>query len=623
MEQSVSDRSSKFQLNEQRQYTLVTLPIELLVFIFSFVTSPRDKVKLRYISQRVRAAVETPSLWRIFTWPLFDFREVRSIQSVFELCGRHVKQLSFPDLVINGTVLLQHCSNVLRLSLPAVELTLRQLRTIIQTMKKLEYLDILWTSKKDIKCLLLMLTYPVYGVRIKELTVREQVKDSSFYEALSFLFNEWTALGLVPQTLNIVCDDYRDVFVKKWIHWNELISSFCSSRSRSQLANHIGHLNVYKCFNIVMGLFPIPPLFHVQIESLPSLNTSFVNAKTYGISGMDQDCLLLTNRTTGDGKVLHSAIIVAEGMHGIPMNIDKVEFVTRFSANCYDLFDSSRLEQLAFACPNLQQLNLRNNVNCLKSLQGLRAISTRCHKLEGLNIMGISVKEVESCGQLWKILVDLQLTYLAIDVCCLLFSKAESQNKQSIVSLHQKCAKMKSLEVCSSCDKCYETKQPLLLSNFPLLIHCITSGVDSVHISEKLKYWSCGNGSWSVGKCNLEQVCIIAPEVAFPNSFMNSLSAHGALVHVILILKFVTPTAIVALIENSPSLITLHVDIQTDVWWCISSDFMSKLKEKYSKRKLFLCGSFDVVNGRGKTSAEARALIVRYNMDFISLWACD
>jgi len=119
-----------------------------------------------------------------------------------------VKQLSFPDLVINGTVPLQHCSNALRLSLPAVELTLRQLRTIIQTMKKLEYLDILWTSKKDIKCLLLMLTYPVYGGRIKELTVREQVKDSSFYEALSFLFNEWTALGLVLQTINIVCDDY-------------------------------------------------------------------------------------------------------------------------------------------------------------------------------------------------------------------------------------------------------------------------------------------------------------------------------------------------------------------------------------------------------------------------------
>ena len=39
-------------------------------------------------------------------------------------------------------------------------------------------------------------------------------------------------------------------------------------------------------------------------------------------------------------------------------------------------FFCEHLEQLAIACPNLQQLNLKENVNCLKSLQGLRAIAT-------------------------------------------------------------------------------------------------------------------------------------------------------------------------------------------------------------------------------------------------------
>jgi len=65
-------------------------------------------------------------------------------------------------------------------------------------------------------------------------------------------------------------------------------------------------------------------------------------------------------------------------------------------------------------CPNLQQLNLEYNSNCLKSLQGLRVIAN-CNKLQGLNLLGISVKDVENRVQLWEILVDLKLLYLAVE----------------------------------------------------------------------------------------------------------------------------------------------------------------------------------------------------------------
>ena len=39
---------------------------------------------------------------------------------------------------------------------------------------------------------------------------------------------------------------------------------------------------------------------------------------------------------------------------------------------------SNHLEQLAVVCPNLQRLNLQGSVNCLKDLQGLRAIVNTC-----------------------------------------------------------------------------------------------------------------------------------------------------------------------------------------------------------------------------------------------------
>ena len=73
------------------------------------------------------AAVETVSLWEDFMWTNFDFCKRRSIQSVFESCGRHIKRLSFPgDSVYVRS--LPHCDNVIRLSLPSFRLNVNQLR---------------------------------------------------------------------------------------------------------------------------------------------------------------------------------------------------------------------------------------------------------------------------------------------------------------------------------------------------------------------------------------------------------------------------------------------------------------------------------------------------------------
>ena len=53
-----------------------------------------------------------------------------------------------------------------------------------------------------------------------------------------------------------------------------------------------------------------------------------------------------------------------------------VEFVTHFGASC-DILYSGHLEQLT-VCPNMQQLNLQNNLNCLKNLEGLCVLDTCC-----------------------------------------------------------------------------------------------------------------------------------------------------------------------------------------------------------------------------------------------------
>ena len=294
------------------------------------------------------------------------------------------------------------------------------------------------------------------------------MKDCTHYEALVFLLNEWTAITLAPNTLNVVCFkcDIVSILQQWWM-------SFKNSMSQPPAAHHMRYLNFYGCFQVIIGLVPIFPMIRVEISFMPSYSISCVVAKNCGLSGLEKD-LLLTKHSIGDGRVLYKGILKNHhySNYGTPMNSKNIKFLTHL-------------------------------------------------------IQGILVKDLESCVQLWEVLVDLQLTYLGIDVCCLLCSEGGTQTKK-IISLHQKCLKLKALESYCSCTKCDETKQPLLLSNFPSLIHFVTS-IENVTICNGLKYFQYWRNkhSWEIANCNLEQVCILSVTLVLSDSFMIALSAHG------------------------------------------------------------------------------------------------
>jgi len=83
--------------HEESLVNLSTLPAELLVYIISFLSSLRDRVKLRYVSRWLRCVTEgTPSLWKEFVWPYYDSGEECSMKEVLKVCGQNIKVLSFP-----------------------------------------------------------------------------------------------------------------------------------------------------------------------------------------------------------------------------------------------------------------------------------------------------------------------------------------------------------------------------------------------------------------------------------------------------------------------------------------------------------------------------------------------
>jgi len=72
---------------------------------------------------------------------------------------------------------------------------------------------------------------------------------------------------------------------------------------------------------------------------------------------------------------------------------------------------------------------------------------------------------------------------------------------------------------------------------------------------------------------------------------MDAVSVHGKLVYVMLIVHSLGYEGMDTLIANSPQLLTFFTNAHVDG---LTPDTEADLKRKYSFRRLFICGSFEV-----------------------------
>ena len=469
------------------------------------------------------------------------------------------------------------------------------------------------------------------SARLKELTIREKPSTqthslvSHSFVALHSWMDQWIKEGFFPQTLNVI--SFVPIpsarLVEQWVHTNP-----------SSPPGHNGYFNVYRSLKAPMDLHPSLPEFQLQFSQ--SCTLPYVKASNCGLFGLVNDLLLLTSCTDGN-NVLHRAKMVMlnninEGRH-LKNDMTSLIFVTHFDASQCKLIYSGHLEQLAIMCPNLLQLNIKGNCNCLKSLQGLRAIAS-CGKLQCLNLLGISIEQLEDRVQLWEILVNLRLLYLAIEACVLLPFRKD--NHARLMGLYQKCSKLRGLESyrggwsCLDCKIIVGGQSSSLLSNFPSLTHCFTTDIQHTTLQDVLsscrnlkclKYSNSQSLHISQNCTALEQLCIDSIKISIPNSFMDTISDHGALVHVVLCVHTVVTEGITTLIANSPKLDTFHIYTS---FICVSQgdklnlrDYNTTLKRKFSNRKLFTCGSCHLAQGHKQDISND--FLVEHNTDLVSL----
>ena len=280
------------------------------------------------------------------------------------------------------------------------------------------------------------------------------------------------------------------------------------------------------------------------------------------------------------------------------------------------------MEQLAIVCPNLQRLNFKGFNHCLKNLQGLQAIASHCHNLQGLNLLCICVEKVEDHVRLWEILSNMKLTHLGVDFCVL---RSDITNKKKLICSYQKCWTIRGIQ-CGYCCESFTNQDTLMFSYFPSLnyfhlshcYHLATIAQDVINNCNKVKVFYCCYPKLSLNLAhnhNLQQLCIDS-YTDVPDIFMTSVSVHGGLVHVVMSVRSVTAEGIIFLVRNSPKLITLHLCVE--VMHPPDVNFDTSLKKTFCNRKLFTTGHYMV--DISKWYGDLRGVIKEQGTDLLPLW---
>jgi len=608
----VTDQLKMGQIFSQQQAhaspsaSLLDLPTELLVYIASFLPTTRDKATLRYVSRRLRSVSETPSLWSEFVWHYYHAGDEGCVNNVLRICGQHVKLLSFPNPVTSLERLvatIQFCHSVTELSLPSMQLDHDQLRKVLLHMQHLQTLDIQWSS--EIKEVL-----EVVGINLKVLTIRIQTVQP--FIAIDFSTKYWIEYWImkrfVPQRLNIFIsvqfDSYRDAIWNSWIGFNSNSPTGC-----------IGHVKLYGNYKVPLDFFPVLPKF--QLDFGQAATSPFVRASSVGLPGLETNLLLLTG-CTYNGSTVHKAVMKRESLscyEYLNQSHAGLEFLTELALLFGGSLRSKHLEQIGLTCPTLQRLNLRTNKQCLVRLQGLCTIASRCHNLQGLNLMGIPFKEIENQARLWSVLSGMKLTHLGIDIRVLLPS---TNDEKVMIGYFVKCSSLHAIESDghgSSLDNVNFT----VLSHFPSLVYFAIYGFyptfglfcrnttalpDLLSSCKGLKYLNYNNNmeiSWKSAQLmqpfNLQELNIDSLSTDLPDIFMHTVSAPGNLIHVLLDVKSVTSKGVAVLVRNSPKLMTFHATlhengIDIDGAKLGPTELEPSLRQELSQRPLFVIGSY-------------------------------
>ena len=589
--------------------SLEMLPTELVIKILSYLPT-RDRFMMQCVCRRFQDITEMPLLWKEFVWPDFQSHHVCSVTKILKEHGEYVRKIFFPAHLAQTKILemAKYCTQVTHLSLPRdTKLSLDDLRKIVHAMKCLFRLDVFAAGnfiqrdesvKHQVTSQRIIGLLEISSSRVKELNLHVNGHEDYYEYLITSSIKQLVDQGCHLPTINIYESSATFDFYSLW--WEARFNSSFK-------------INLYQYKRMTMNLYPPIPLKGYKFG--PSVRSPFIELYTHGILYYVK--VFYLNEFDHNGTVRHT-ITPARTILSSPVNFTScLHSVYNIDLSCANVH-SDNLEQLAIVCPNLQRLNLEDNVHCLEDLQGLHAIVHSCKNLEGINLAGISVSEVESCLRFWVLLSSLKdLSHLAIDLCLM---KHDDDNKQQLIQIIKTFRNLKALEISrgylKGCMECTNTTN-FLFSHFPMLTYCkmycfrysaLTYAITNCHKLKYLQEKDARKGSPlpSSINCHLQQLCIYSLSFDLSDELVKVLSAHGQLECVILYVKSITVTGITTLINNSPKLTILRISMIKPLFnenykndpFQDNHDppitYTDTIKQMFSYHKLFATSSFSV-----------------------------
>ena len=575
---------------------------------------------MRHVSRRFKEVSEMPLLWREFVWLDYEPRHVCSVSNALEVSGEHVRRMFIPTHVTPTKILemVGYCTKVTHLSLPSsCQLSLDQLEDTVNVMTDLKQLDVFTDGNFIQQELLPTENYKslegllkVTAARVKELNLRPY-SNAQLTCAIASIERRAKRGHPLPLSINIYPQPgVTTTSAKLFKFWSSVLNFKLSSFE----------IGLYDTERTPMNLYAAVPLRKFQFG--PSATPPFIRFSSHGITGLKHDVFHL-REYDHHGTVRYALTPELE----LCKSIEEKHFSYPTHLHCVSYADISNsnvhpdhLRQLTVVCPNLEQLNIQGNVDCLKDLEGLCAIVHTCQNLESLNLAGISVSSVESYLLLWELLSCLKnLTHLVIDLCVLQPPDSSDANKQSLTSMFRSCRNLKALEICCdksrSCTGCNSNREDFLFSCFPSLTHCTMrnfqySGIMyAISNCHRLKYLheygarahTCEESLLPLSNSHhLQELHIDSPCLTLTDEIVEALSTHGELERVTLHINSITISAITALINNSPNLMLLKVSIRKLLFndsHLRIYNHTNRVKKMLPHHKLFDIGKFTVHSG--------------------------
>ena len=552
--------------------------------------------------------VGNPRLWSVASFDHDHFTSAggrKVLDTILKLCAPGTRRLEVNTRGMMARFPWAHfmkhlsriSSNLSHLSLLGFEVSSKHLDMVLSSCPALSHLRIELFPKKYFAFSRLTPSLKVLEFYVDDLShLNVCARYYRFYsDVMTRVVTDWANSGCCPSQLIIS----HATPTEKYLSISDLVKSLFSDDIQPP-PKAKGQLQV--CLDCSLGIFPY---FQVVIENsevcVPETSCSSITSYSPLLLAESQtQCVCVTAEGPNSCKPLEK-----------PFSVIAPALTHLILAQLYSDFTSDNLEEIAYNCPGLRFLCLKECSRALSDLSGLARVVEKCQRLEGLNVQGVTI---DKQGAFFDILTRIRkLLHLAVDLTSLPVDDQKSRGRiWNLRSLEVTINAKNSNDYLSTLAQLIPTDLKVLLMEFSNDTSCqneIDSGLRNLLSSlSNLKCLFLGSSLRTIAiptdkRCyqSIEKVHLEVSEMSFGKDLIEALIYSGHLTHFYLSAYHISTDALNELLQT-PRLKCCHVRL------------CNLYKLPAGRKKEFITKITDTTKARGILQSSVKSLSKKHRL---------